>query len=82
MTYTIGNLYSLDDDPHKAIMQDIRHFQHKHDCCPNVVLIHPDCINGLTGELEYEDEHGNRLTLTVRADVMQLHKSYMLMREE
>ena len=82
MTYTFGNLYSLDGDPHKAIMQDARHFRHKHGCDPNVVLIHPDRIDGLTGELEYQDEDGKSLTLTVRADVMQLHKSYMLMREE
>jgi hypothetical protein len=80
----IGNLYSIDDPAklHETILRDVIHFQKRHGCQPSIVLVHPDLLNGIEGDIEVVSDKGVTYLAKVQADNRQGLASYMIFGEE
>lgn len=83
MTYTLANLYSIDgDNLQKCILWSVRHYHTKHGIKPDLVLLHPDVVNGCKGVLEFEHESGEAYRVQVVGDARQRKASFEVRTEE
>ncbi len=78
-----ANLYSIDNDNlQNCILWSVRHFHTKHGVKPDAVLLHPDCLDGLEGVLEFEHESGEGYSVKVTPDSRQGKASFEVRRAE